>query len=80
MTKKHSKKPKSERRVKLPDAPPNVARDIVTVLRAFSNHMHEQLNFPPHKGDKDKEERLIALNCWRAQLESVLEQRRGEKE
>lgn len=61
------------RRVKVPEATTAVAQDIVTVLRAFSNHMHEKLNFPPSNGDKDKEARLIALNCWRAQLERVLQ-------
>ena len=60
--------------IKMPPATKAVARDLVIVLRQFSNHVHERLNLPPSKGDKDKANRLIALNCWRAQLERVLNQ------
>jgi len=63
---------KERRLIHLPPARKEVARDLITVLRGFSNHMHEQMSFPPFKGQKAKAQRLLDLNLWRADLEKLL--------
>ena len=63
----------TQKKVKqLPPATKQVAEDIVTVLRGFSNHMHKRMLFPPAKGEKNKTERLLNLNLWRADVEKLL--------
>jgi len=48
---------------------PSVARDVVTVLRKFSEQRMEKLLV----GDHDTADRLLALNLFRRDIENALE-------
>ena len=54
---------------------PSVARDVITVLRKFSEQRMEKLLV----GDHDTADRLLALNLFRHDLEETLNENRTIK-